>query len=962
MRSVKSKFVARLGLAAIIVLSPCGSKVGVAGQQQSKEKPGQKPTDASASKPAAKPTSNEKAAKASATVGLKEFLSALLDGIRENDADAVSARIDSDRMLSEMERQGNVSALTPAEKTALRVALRLVVGKGLLEEGAEGGWKDFRVHRMASVDPASTSIVVHVINKQGRAAGVVQFWLTRDRKGDWKIFDWQEASSVFKRSTMVAVTVSAFREDAGSASLQRLVAAANAASRGDMESSEQILMELAEQQLPEAADAARWLLHAQIKVSQNEPAKALECLDQAAKSDPTMIALPKIKSLVYGQMDRPERALEFANEARKAYGEDAECYALIGNALARLGRGDDAIAAFRKGFDANPSVVDNLVGLAEVLPAGKKDEVAARLSRCPDANEAFASLAEALVTKGEKETLARINDAATKLGVEAATVDYYRAQAAALDGQTAAAVTSLNSAITKAGSEETKRSYGDQLLEIQLGAGRAVEAYENSNEPEYAFSYLARRLTEDQNIEPLLALSRAFAKRSPGSPDGFFYLGRALSFKEQYDDSARAFAKGIGLAKVDDQREAFRSNLVMALFKAGKGPEAYRDVAPRRATFSQLAELYVAAQQGKPLLDLITVARKDDPDSGPLDAWEADARALLKDYAGAAERYKAAFGRFAQGAARTNLINRMLDARIAAKQPAQGYADAPDKDYAFGYLCEVLTRAADPAGLNAVIEAHRAKSPIDARLLYYTGQAHMLAKDYRAAEKDFAKAIAQANNRVAAARFTNGRLRALCQLGEGLKAYDESKDKSQTYRLIGPLLLELNRPDDLVALVKAHRRVAPTEPTLGLWEAEAKWLAKDYEAVIELLTRDRDAILADAENLQRYEDRMVRSLLRLKNVDAAAKAAKQSTDRDGDPLFEAVVATSSGDVSRAAPLLRRCIELGYGLENFDNDPDAGPAFQSAPFRELRDMLAERVRLGGLPARPETVGANNASAK
>ena len=178
------------------------------------------------------------------------------------------------------------------------------------------------------------------------------------------------------------------------------------------------------------------------------------------------------------------------------------------------------------------------------------------------------------------------------------------------------------------------------------------------------------------------------------------------------------------------------------------------------------------------------------------------------------------------------------------------------------------------AGLNAVIEAHRAKSPRDPRLFYYSGQAHMLAKDYRAADKDFAAGLEQSTNRTSAARLLNNRLRARCLMGEALKAYRESEDKALTYRLLGPLLIEQKQTDDLAALVKAYRGVAPKEPTLGLWEAESHWLADDYHGAVAVLGRERDAILADPDNAALYEDRLVRSLVRLKKFDAAEKAAK----------------------------------------------------------------------------------------
>jgi hypothetical protein len=362
-------------------------------------------------------------------------------------------------------------------------------------------------------------------------------------------------------------------------------------------------------------------------------------------------------------------------------------------------------------------------------------------------------------------------------------------------------------------------------------------------------------------------------------------------------------------------------------------------VGPPRATLEQLAGLYLSNQEAEPLLKLVAAARKDDPENVSLDYWEAEGKMLLKDYSGAADRLKAALAKADGVAQKKALSTKLLDARLAGKAPAQGYTEAPDKDYAFSYLGDALVKDGDVSGLNAVIEAHKAKSPRDSRLLYYSGQAHMLTKDYRAAKSDFAAGLEQSTSRLAAARFLTNLLRARSQRGEALKAYQESDVKPLTYRLLAPLLVELNRADDLAALVKAHRGVAPKEPTLGLWEAESQWLARDYQGVVDVLDRERDAIMADPDNAPRYEDRLVRSLIRLRKFDAAARAAKGSTDRDGDPLFEAVVAIASGDVSRGGPLLERCAALGYSPDKFDADVDAGPIFNNPAFRELRKKLA-----------------------
>jgi tetratricopeptide (TPR) repeat protein len=918
-----------LGLATGLCLGVVGSPGGIALAQPAPEQAAQpRVQDPQAGNTSAPATSR----------GLKEFLSGLLDAIRENDSARVSAAIDTDRMFAEIERQQIASTPTPGEKTAFRIALKMTVPGGLLEEGTASGWRDFRVHRPGKLDEAGTTVLVHMLNKDGRPAGLVQFWLACDAPGAWKIYDWQEASSIFKTSSLAGMTVAAFREEPSATKAQKLFAAAKEASQGDMAAAERTVLELVNEPLPPALDGPRWLLYAQIKFSQKEPGKALECLDQAVKYDPDMIALPKIKALIYADLRNPARSLACANEAREALGEDPEVDALLGNALAQLNRQEEAKAAFRRGLDADPDVVANLIGLASVLPAGQKGEIATRFGKCSDPAATLPAVAEALANAGDHEALETVTAGAARLGVEAALLDDCRARAAWLKGQTDEAVKLTEAAINHAGTDEARRFYADRLLDIRLAAGHSVEAYLESGEPEHAFTHMARRLSEAEQADALLALAQAHVKRLSMNADGYFYEGRALLLKQRYEEAAKVLAKGMSLTKPGTQHESFRTNLVLALYKSGRGQEAYRDVAPQRATLAELAGLYLSDRQPQQLLELLAAHRKNDPGDARVNAWEAQARMLLADHAGAARVLKTAIAGTSAPARTRTLVTKLLDAHLAAKTPAAGYVEAPDPAFAFRYLCERLVAERDVAGLNAVIKAHRAKSPGDVLLHVYAGQAYMLAGDYRAAEQEFIRGQEQATSPTMAAGLINDRLRARCHMGEALKTYNGASDKAIAYRLLVPLLVEMGRGDDLAAIVKTHRGVAPAEPSLGLWEAESRWMAHDYQGTVDVLLRDRDAILADSDLVSRYDDRLVRSLVRLKKFPAAAEAAKASTERDGDPWFEAVVAVCSGSVDRSRPLVERCVERGYTLADFDGDADLAAVFKSGEFHSLRDTL------------------------
>jgi len=73
------------------------------------------------------------------------------------------------------------------------------------------------------------------------------------------------------------------------------------------------------------------------------------------------------------------------------------------------------------------------------------------------------------------------------------------------------------------------------------------------------------------------------------------------------------------------------------------------------------------------------------------------------------------------------------------------------------------------------------------------------------------------------------------------------------------------------------------------------WLHKDYAGVVKVLTEKRETILTDAASVDRLTDRLIRSLIRLKQMDQALRYAKMSTQVDGDPSGEATMLTVEVD-------------------------------------------------------------------
>lgn len=868
---------------------------------------------------------------------LLRLMQTLVKATSERDPEAVSALIDSERMFAEIQRLGIISTFTPGETTALRTALQLTLGQGLIDEGAAGEWKGIRIQGVTSNPNGLSTVAVLMLDKSGRQTSLMKFWLTGGGKA-WKIFDWQAGNSLFRTSTMVAVTVGALRGDSAANEMQHLIVAARDASKGELEATEEILGAVSETRFPDALEAARWFLEAQVATYREQPEKALQCLDLAEKHDRDIIVLLKTRSAIYADLGNPTKSLELAEQAIKACGDDADAYLLIGNALAKLDQGSRAVNAYQKGLDTDPQSLGNLTGLAEVLPAGKKETLIARFDRLVNRNTAFPTVADALVNSKNKESLRLIVESANKWAIDEAIIEYYTGELLVLHQKVSGAARHFNIAIARTTDNETKDYYRTRLLNTYLDAKVPLDAYRDCDDALYGLEFLVPRLLEKEDAAGLLAVTEAHQQRVPDDPAGYFYAGQAHLLAKHFDLADKSFAEGMKRTTDVNLKAKFRSNRIYARFKLGQAIETFEEFGSERATFDQLARLLTGDNQSEPLLKMVALQRKNEPGEPSLDAWEADAHSLAKDYSSAIKILEAAIDRSTVPDIKRLFSSKLIVANLAAKKPLDAYAAAPDSMQAFGFICENLLSDSDAAGLQAVIAAHRGKYLKDLTLHYYAGKVHLLNKDYQAAAKEFAAGNEDSRDAEIAARFSYELMLAACKAGEAVSLYREAADKLTAFDTLAPILAENGQANDLESLVKAHREQFPKFALLGSWEAEACWLRKDDKGTIEILNKHRDSILSDEALIERFDDRLVRSLVRLKDFDEALNAAKASTIRDGDPWFEAVVYVAKGDVTQSESALKQCLAHGYAISDFEADSDMGDPFKSSAFEAVRRTL------------------------
>ena len=77
-----------------------------------------------------------------------------------------------------------------------------------------------------------------------------------------------------------------------------------------------------------------------------------------------------------------------------------------------------------------------------------------------------------------------------------------------------------------------------------------------------------------------------------------------------------------------------------------------------------------------------------------------------------------------------------------------------------------------------------------------------------------------------------------------MAAYQEFPWLAGASRQLAARSAEEKAPDQLQALIAAHRKARPDDSRIPLWNLEVRWLRQDYEGVLKLLAEDRDDLFA----------------------------------------------------------------------------------------------------------------------
>ena len=410
-------------------------------------------------------------------------------------------------------------------------------------------------------------------------------------------------------------------------------------------------------------------------------------------------------------------------------------------------------------------------------------------------------------------------------------------------------------------------------------------------------------------------------------------LGRAFGLLGRKDEAARAFRDGL---KAAPESIANLAGLA-AVLPPGGAAELQRHfvaVPAPRALFHAAAERLYRDRAEPALAGLIEGFAAQSPGDGLADFYRARLHRLGQRYDRAAALYLSAYGRLAAPRLKQFCVEEFVEAMYAAGKGLDAYRAAPVRRAAFRLLSKRLVHDRDETNLDTLLAEHRKADPEDPWLDFYAGEMHVLRGDFGAAERALRHALAGKLPAGWRGQFQEALVYAMFRGGKALEALRTVEPHAGTFQRLADLAFRAGDGGTLQDIVAARRGQDPADKTLALWHAKALFLRGRYDQTVQFL-RDNWQAAGEADDLEPFDDLLVRSLVRVGRLDEAVKHAARITARTGDPWYEAVACAAAGDPADAAQAFAACIRHHHRIADFYADPDIAAALACEALAPLR---------------------------
>jgi tetratricopeptide (TPR) repeat protein len=489
----------------------------------------------------------------------------------------------------------------------------------------------------------------------------------------------------------------------------------------------------------------------------------------------------------------------------------------------------------------------------------------------------------------------------------------------------------------KAQEKEKRAELLAEFLGDMVEAGKPIEGYRAAPDVRQAFELVAGQLKQQKQWDELRLLARTHQAADPTDPWLAYYQGEIHLHEKEWGKAADALSQAIKRA-AKELHERFRGSYVYAMYKAGRGLQAYKDTDSHDDTFDQLANLMAADKKGAELEELVRLHQMHAADDPGLIYQSGRAKLLQKKPDEAIALFRAAYQKDAQQHRRTEETRRFLLEMAETGRLLEGFRAVPNISDAFTGIAPTLVYQKKRKELAMLVEEYGKGKDGDPALELYRGELAMLDGNAKVAARHFAAAVAKGAAQDQR-RYRNALFQARVDLGEAATVYEQFHKEAGIFDQLAVLCEQKKDAGQLQGLVDVHRKRKPEDQGLTAWKLEVRWLKRDYEGTLRLLTEHRRDVFALPRYQWKSDDRLIRCLVKLKRYQEAIQRAQAAVKkRFGDRFLLVFAYAAAGDVPRTLQMMEKMRSRSYVLRSCFEDADLGPILASEPFRPLRDKF------------------------
>jgi tetratricopeptide (TPR) repeat protein len=288
--------------------------------------------------------------------------------------------VDIDYAVRLLDALGAFGDLPPSDRKPFIFGFRTELNKSGL--GSLRGWVRQRVYRHKPLTPDEVVAYVRVGDAVGESDEMCWWFHKSATDGNWRVYDFQDLLKGDRWSERVLdIMRNGASSDTNVAAGRKLTEAIALRAKGDYQGVIKLLSQLEGQPIAPTVERARLIALADAQIETGDPAAALRGADRLAKIRAAMPTTAVLRSRAHYAAGSYAKANDAADDAIAIIGVSPYCFGLKGRALEKLGRRDEALAAFAAALDADPDSEANLADFTRLLPPERKSEAAARFAK-----------------------------------------------------------------------------------------------------------------------------------------------------------------------------------------------------------------------------------------------------------------------------------------------------------------------------------------------------------------------------------------------------------------------------------------------------------------------------------------------------------------------------------------------------------------------------------------------------